>query len=487
MALRALWVLRHDPRAGGAVLFSRRYPTVETRAEAFNGSTHVAIPSDNDFLKALLFELRLTDDQSFVEHRDTCTRIDHSSVRSVRVEGGDLWPVVAFQKSGLIYACLPLVEETLEPRPPLLTIRGLSQGLALLFGILDYISPSRKNEAEMSAKIGQLRNLLIQACPLGTPLNTNISSLNSSFDDIQVIPTDEKQPVWRSNTYKGKPQVNVSITEKVKCMQYDKRDVVDMWQVYGVVNCKCDIEGAAPNVTLTLNLPTNGSPLQDILVHHCVTSVDPAMLMSSSVDPLDDSVYSGPYKFPFIPPSDSFNLCYYTSQVPVPPILGCYQLIEEGSQLKLTVNLKLHESIKNSFEYCEARIPFFNRGPIAHLEYKVSYGQLDLSREKSLLVWIIGQKFPKSSEVSLTGTVTFGAAGEEHPTDYVCTGNTAYVKMYFRIPDFTLTGCYVDQHSVQIFAPGKPKITASRELISSDYYIWNSEASAPIMYKSLYY
>uniref|UniRef100_A0A8B9C5H5 Adaptor related protein complex 5 subunit mu 1 n=1 Tax=Anser brachyrhynchus TaxID=132585 RepID=A0A8B9C5H5_9AVES len=84
MALRALWVLRHDPRAGGAVLFSRRYPTVETRAEAFNGSTHVAIPSDGDFLKALLFELRLTDDQSFVEHRDTCTRIDHSSMRSNR-------------------------------------------------------------------------------------------------------------------------------------------------------------------------------------------------------------------------------------------------------------------------------------------------------------------------------------------------------------------------------------------------------------------
>lgn len=52
---------------------------------------------------------------------------------------------------------------------------------------------------------------------------------------------------------------------------------------------------------------------------------------------------------------------YSLFQVPVPPILGCYQLIEEGSQLKITVNLKLHESIKNSFEYCEARIPFFNR------------------------------------------------------------------------------------------------------------------------------
>uniref|UniRef100_A0A663EPL1 AP-5 complex subunit mu-1 n=2 Tax=Aquila chrysaetos chrysaetos TaxID=223781 RepID=A0A663EPL1_AQUCH len=486
MALRALWLLRHDPGAGGAVLFSRRYPTVEIRAETFNGSTHVPVPSDSAFLKALLFELRLIDDHIFVEHRDTCTRINHSSVYSVRTEGGDLWPVLAFQKSGLIYACLPLVEETLEPRPPLLTVSGLSQGLALLLGIVDYISPSRKNEAEMSAKIGQLRNLLIQACPLGTPLNTNIRSLNSSFDDIQEMPTDENQPAWRSNTYKGKPQVNVCITEKVKCMQYDKRDVVDMWQVYGAVNCKCDIEGSAPNVTLTLNLPTNGPPLQDIVVHHCVTSIDPAMLMSSSAEPLDDSVYNGPYKFPFIPPSDSFNLCYYTSQVPVPPILGCYQLIEEGSQLKITVNLKLHESVKNSFEYCEAHIPFFNRGPITQLEYKVSYGQLDLSREKSLLVWVIGQKFPKSLEVSLTGNVSFGTAGKEHPTDYVCSGNTAYVKLCFRIPDFTLTGCYVDQHSIQIFVPGKPKITASRELISSNYYIWNSKAPAPMVYKTLF-
>lgn len=54
------------------------------------------------------------------------------------------------------------------------------------------------------------------------------------------------------------------------------------------------------------------------------------------------------------------NECIFF-QVPVPPILGSYQLTEEGSQLKITVNLKLHESIKNSFEYCEARIPFFNR------------------------------------------------------------------------------------------------------------------------------
>ncbi|KFP37341.1 AP-5 complex subunit mu-1, partial [Chlamydotis macqueenii] len=78
---------------------------------------------------------------------------------------------------------------------------------------------------------------------------------------------------------------------------------------------QCDVEGSAPNVTLSLNLPTNGPPLQDTVVRCCVTSLDPAMPMSSSVEPLGDSVYNGPYKFPFVPPSDSLNLCYYTSQV----------------------------------------------------------------------------------------------------------------------------------------------------------------------------
>jgi len=79
-----------------------------------------------------------------------------------------------------------------------------------------------------------------------------------------------------------------------------------------------------------LNLPINGPPLQDIVVHHCVTSVDPAMLMSSSAEPLDDSVYNGPYTFPFIPPSDSFDLCYYTSQVIASLTLVIFQSLNEN-------------------------------------------------------------------------------------------------------------------------------------------------------------
>ncbi|CAJ0933440.1 unnamed protein product [Ranitomeya imitator] len=168
----------------------------------------------------------------------------------------------------------------------------------------------------------------------------------------------------------------------------------------------------------------------DILVHPCVTSIDSSMLISSSVAVTDDSAFNGPYKFPFIPPFDLFQLCYYTSQVPVPPILGFYQLTEDGPQAQISIKLKLHESVKNGFDYCEAEIPFFNRGQIKHFDHRISHGQLESSKEKSLLVWVIGQKFPKSLEITLTGTVTFSS--EKHPNDPVdpiCVGNTAYVKI----------------------------------------------------------
>ncbi|XP_063476031.1 LOW QUALITY PROTEIN: AP-5 complex subunit mu-1-like, partial [Symphalangus syndactylus] len=485
VAQRAVWLISHEPGTPlcGTVRFSRRYPTVEKRARVFSGASYVPVPEDGPFLKVLLFELRLLDDdKDFVESRDSCSRINKTSIYGLLIGGEELWPVVAFLKNDMIYACVPLVEQTLSPRPPLISVSGVSQGFGFLFGIF-FIQV--KKMTELNTKLSQLPDLLLQACPFGTLLDAN---LQNSLDNTNFasVTQPQKQPAWKTGTYKGKPQVSVSITEKVKSMQYDKQGVADTWQVVGTVTCKCDLEGIMPNVTISLSLPTNGSPLQDILVHPCVTSLDSAILTSSSIDAMDDSAFSGPYKFPFTPPLESFNLCYYTSQVPVPPILGFYQMKEEEVQLRITINLKLHESVKNNFEFCEAHIPFYNRGPITHLEYKTSFGQLEVFREKSLLIWIIGQKFPKSMEISLSGTVTFGAKShEKQPFDPICIGQTAYLKLHFRILDYTLTGCYADQHSVQVFASGKPKISVHRKLISSDYYIWNSKAPAPVTYGSL--
>ena len=59
----------------------------------------------------------------------------------------------------------------------------------------------------------------------------------------------------------------------------------------------------------------------------------------------------------------AFFFFFVFLQVPVPPILGSFQLKqqEEENHLRVCVNLKLHESVKNTFDYCEARLPFFNR------------------------------------------------------------------------------------------------------------------------------
>lgn len=316
MAQRAVWLLRHEPGTalGGTVKFSRRYPTVEKRAKIFNGKSYVPVPEDGPFLKALLFQLRLLDDdKDFVERRDSCSHINKSPVYELLVGGEELWPVVAFLRDDMIYASVPLVERALSPRPSLISISGVSQGLELLFGIQDFLYSNQKNDTDLNTKLSQLPDLLLQACPLGTLLDANLQNSLTSIN-FSPVTQPQKQPAWKVGTYKGKPQISISITEKVKCMQYGKQDIADTWQVVGTVTCKCDLEGIMPNVTVSLNLPTNGSPLQDIIVHPCVTSLDSAILTSSSIDTMDDSAFSGPYKFPFTPPLESFNLCHYTSQ-----------------------------------------------------------------------------------------------------------------------------------------------------------------------------
>ncbi|XP_029114352.1 AP-5 complex subunit mu-1 isoform X2 [Scleropages formosus] len=491
MSVRALWVFSHERGdgggggggggAGGTVCFSRRFPTVERRAKALAGALYVAVPEDGAVLQPLLTELGLSDgDKAFVLSRDDCARPQRSPALELRVQGRDrgvLWPVLALVQGGLILACLVLVEAPPEPRPPLPSLASVSQGLSLLAGLQAFLcgTGAKPDGEALASKLALLPSVLLQICPLGTPLDApqagSVAAPGPSGS--------QKQPAWKPGPHRGRAVASVSLSETVRSMQYGKPSRQDLWDVFGTVNCKCEVEGVLPNVMVTLTLPPNGSPLQDILVHPCVTSLDSSLLMASSVDDGDGSSFSGPYKFPFSPPLEPFRLCSYTSQVPVPPILGSYQLKEEENQLRVTATLKLHESVRNSFEYCEAHLPFFNRGHVNNVDVKVSCGQLEVSREKSLLVWVLGQKFPKSREVTLNGTVNFSELSSG-PRDPLCTGLTAYIKLYFRVPDLTLSGCCVDQHSVQVYSSAKPRITTSRELVSSEYYIWNSAGEAPI-------
>ncbi|KAL4613137.1 AP-5 complex subunit mu-1 [Arapaima gigas] len=485
MSVRALWIVSHERGDRGTVCFSRRFPTVECRARALSGPQYVPVPDDHVVLQPLLTELGLTDpERPFVLSRDDCARPQRSPALELHFEGRDggvLWPVLAVVQGGLILACLVLVETPLEPRPPLPSLASVSQGLSLLAGLQSFLGGAGgKQEGEvLASKLALLPSILLQICPFGSPIDTPQVGAMA----VPGPASSQKQPAWKPALHRGRALVSVALSETVRSMQYGRLSRQDVWDVFGTVTCKCEVEGVLPSVMVTLTLPPNGSPLQDILVHPCVTSLDSSILTASSVDDGDGSSFSGPYKFPFSPPLEPFRLCSYTSQacrpVPVPPILGSYQLKEEENQLRLTVALKLHESVRNSFEYCEAHLPLVNRGQMNNVDVKVSSGQLEVCREKSLLVWLLGQKFPKSREVTLGGTVSFSELSSG-PSDPLCTGLTAYIKLYFRIPDMTLSGSCVDQHSVQVYSSAKPRITTSRELMSSEYYIWNSNGEAPV-------
>lgn len=109
---------------------------------------------------------------------------------------------------------------------------------------------------------------------------------------------------------------------------------------------------------------------------------------------------------------------------------------------------------------------FLCRDQMGSVDVKVNSGQLEVSKEKNLLVWVLGmshlglhnsefklyytilqipfvyvntiwpilsfhslgQKFPKSREVSLEGSISF--SGQlPGPTDPLCTELTAYIKV----------------------------------------------------------
>ncbi|KAM3871086.1 AP-5 complex subunit mu-1 [Diretmus argenteus] len=484
MSVRALWIISHEKGEHVSVRFSRRFPTVEHRAKCLAGALYVPVPEECTVLQLLLTELGLADsDKPYVILRDDCLHHQRSPALELQVEGpgkGILWPVLAISQGPLILACLPLVDAPAEPRPPLASLLSVSQGLTLLAGLQTFLlgSGSKPDSEGLASRLAMLPSVLLQVCPLGTPLD--IPQLGVSATSTVSTPAGtQKQPAWKTGLHRGRAVVNVALTEMVRSMQYGNQSRQDLWDVYGTVTCKCEVEGVLPNVTVTLTLPPNGSPLQDILVHPCVTSLDSSILTASSVDDCDGSGFSGPYKFPFSPPLEPFRLCSYTSQVPVPPILGSYQLREEENQLHVSVTLKLHESVRNSFEYCEAHLPFFNRDQMGCVDVKVSSGQLEISKEKNLLVWVLGQKFPKTREATMEGRISF-TGQVPGPADPLCTELTAYIKLYFKVPDMTLSGCCVDQHSVQVYSSAKPRIVTSREFQSKEYFIWNSTGTAPV-------
>lgn len=493
MSLRGIWVFSALFESD-SVLFSRCFPTVERRAALHQeASSLTPIPGDKELCEAVLKELGFRKKQGtsldeFDKDVDSCNKLEQKPVHEVRLKSGFLWPVVIIEKFGLVFICVPLVEADLSHgNPTLIKMPGVSQGYSLLHSMVDFVGTWTTKE-ELQSKMNELYKFLCVAAPFGTPVDTNLATIQSlvNLKDV-TVPLKSKQPAWKPVQYKGKQQLVFTVKEEIRAVQHVKKQVQVEQQLFGIILCRADLEGI-PEITLNIT----SSTLDFLVVHPCVLEGD-THVQIPSFQP--SQMLKGPElvgrKVRFRPPTESFPLCHYSAKTPHGlPVQGIYQMQGDANSVQISVQLRLSNKVKNSFDYCEVHLPFFHRGPVVRLDSAgPSTGNILLSPDKRRLVWDVGQKFPsKSLEVSLSATIFFGekrqhqaTADGQQPTlveDPFCTGINSYAQVYFKIQDFTLSGCAIDPRSLVVYPGGKFKLNISYEFLSADYKIWNTNGDA---------
>ncbi|WAR19087.1 AP5M1-like protein [Mya arenaria] len=281
------------------------------KSKLLSGDSYVPIPANPDFAKAICHELALMDQKGsdlYVCERDSCRQVQEKPVYEVNTGAGKLWPLV--------------IVEQVEQRT------------------------------------SDLYAFLSHAAPYGSVVDTSVDSVLAKVSNkFTAASKSLKQPSWRSASHRGKNQMYLAITEHVRSTQYDRENVEDVWEVYGTVTCKAELEGHTPTVTMTISQATEGevTPINHLLIHPCVQSADAYILEEGR----DRAI---PRRLRFTPPLEMFTLCHYTAEKPSrPPITGSFEMFVEEDRAKVKASLQLSEAVKNNFDYCELQIPFGKR------------------------------------------------------------------------------------------------------------------------------
>ncbi|CAH1793186.1 unnamed protein product [Owenia fusiformis] len=478
MSLRSVWIVSLPGRTIGKVLFSKYFGTVERRAKIFDGEFYTSIPDHNAFYEALTSELGVTlNPLNKGSTRDSCGNIGQKPVFELTLKNNKkLWPLLVVEQYGVLFCCLPLVEDGCGSKPPLVKITGLSVGFSLLLGMADCIGPLNQPLAETSVKLAELHGYLHQAAPFGTPTMISPHVVKGTLlSRSTTSQSGQKHPAWKPVSHRGKSQLYLAITEQIRAVQYDRQDTPDAYTLTGSAVCKAELDGLIQDVSVNLQQRKDGVPLDHLVVHPFVSISDSQSIYSTDSPPSSR-------RLRFTPPLEMFTLCHYTvTSLPHLPIKGFYQMkLKDKDSVELLIQLKLMDNIKASFEYCELQIPFFNRGPMVHCDSTPSCGTTLMSPDKTILVWNIGHKFPsKSNEASLKASVKFGQPNVQAiKEETFCTGQNSYAQIYFKLVDYTGSGVQIDPKSVQVSPQTKHKLTIVQELVAADYKIWNSHGDA---------
>ncbi|CAM1313264.1 AP5M1 (predicted), partial [Pycnogonum litorale] len=406
-------------------------------------------------------------------------------VFELKTPGAVYWPLLVIEYVGFLLCCLPLADCPKPASQPLIKIPSVSIAFSLLTGIISFLGASKFNQGiEIQQTMSELSDVLSICMPFGTPTETDLMSMRSVLlsRNLSTTKSSVKTPAWKPTFHKGKSTIKLQLTEYVRSYQHEtKLGSPDETSVYGFITSNAELEGnTCFEVSITMNHRNQGSKLilEDVLVHPCVQPAE------SGISTLADM--SSSYRLKFSPPLYDTKLVYFTTPVvSSPPIYGLYKLRSVEKSVEILLQLKLNEQIKNAFEYCEARIPFFNRGFVSHTDCKPSSGSVNVAVDRRTLIWNLGNRFPsRGAEVSLTATLQFAEIPEQEKMNYFddpfCVGNNSYCQLNFKINDFTYSGCNIDQKYVQTSPPSKFKFLAVTEFISTEYKIWNFHGDSPL-------
>eukprot|EP00053_Salpingoeca_punica_P006584 m.61891 g.61891 ORF g.61891 m.61891 type:complete len:461 (+) comp13755_c0_seq1:108-1490(+) len=446
MAQRGVWLLQ-----GGRLLFSRLFPTVEKRAKFFAGEAYTPLPSNAAWCDAVIATHK---SQTPAGKVAPC---DEEHLPPVYVVAGVYSPVVIVEEGDILLVALPLVDSQ-DAKTSLMKNEGVSMALVLLEELSKFLPALLQGDKQA---LVEMHSYLSVACPFGTPL---LEQRDAVFRTVNGRPPTklltEKQPAWKPVLFKGKQQVTLTIVETVSAVQYDKPDIPDICRVSGTVFCKAELEGI-PQVSLVF---TSKSATENWIKHPCVEASD---------------ANANSHKIRFLPSLDSFPLAHYKldSKAATLPVRGFYQMkAVDGSSVKLLVQLKLHESISNNFEYCDVELPFPDQGRIADVQGQATVGTLSVHPSGKAVVWHIGPKFPgREMEVALPATITFQPSdGAPRSGDLFCTNQNQFARVSFKSIEGSMSGTTADPSSLVLFPNSKPKLQTNHFLVSEDYIIWNS-------------
>ncbi|GAM16847.1 hypothetical protein SAMD00019534_000220, partial [Acytostelium subglobosum LB1] len=517
--LRGVWILK-EHTTGADVVFSKRINTVEVRVRLMAGTNYSSIPADNDLLKLFYFEIMSANNSSSSsnntqqqsqqqQQQSTSLRVYQSTPNThvISLNQDRLWPVVYIKRKNFYYITIPVIEEHLTTaiKPSLIELPSITASVSFLEEVAYFTQAFLSKPPPYP----ELQVYFANIIPFGQPTDSNFNNVKTMIKS--GFPTTDtftpRRPAWRPFLHKGKQQLDFIISETIQSIQYDSPGVVDQCKVFGSLYCKAELEGL-PEVSAYLTTPPYSAPPNTVGAGFSSEASITHMSIDATVQTTSDVMVTN--KITFTPPLDTFKvLSYGVAGIKTIPVRGFYQMKEiTPTVVKILVQLKLNSEMTNSFDYCVMRIPFKNRGNIHIVNASPTTGTLHIDVNLKAIIWNIGQKFSgRNLEVALPAEITFTnnttipptlsvtgssgnqsvtgfpsqqfpitetSLGDEDERDPFCQGTNSYVRLFFKLLHSTLSGFNIDSKKVSIYPASKYKINVDRELVSTDYVIWNS-------------